>query len=213
VSEGSRPRTSSLRQAVDNDGLDANNPLHYLVLLATEAKRYDGAWDGDTESAARWTVTQWCQEIGFVPDLRDYGAGEMVDKHDDLESYSPAFFRQAATDGGQHEPAGTFDGEWIDIPFNEWSEKRLREGRKTATTRTKRYGDPGDRFRAAGANYELTHVVKVPLGIVAEQFYDVEGARTTAAFVEVWEDIHYRRGFERDWEVWLHLFREVAHGD
>jgi hypothetical protein len=116
-------------------------------------------------------------------------------------------------DGGQHEPVEIFDGEWVDIPFNDWSEERLQEGRKTATTRTKRYGDPGDRFRAAGHVYELTHVVTVPLGIVAEQFHDLEGARTTAAFVEVWEDIHYRRGFERDWEVWLHLFREVAHGD
>lgn len=116
-------------------------------------------------------------------------------------------------DGGQHEPVGAVDGEWVDIPFNDWSEQRLQAGHKTATTRTKRYGDPGDRFRAAGHVWELTHVVKLPLGIVAEQFYDLEGARTTATFVEVWEDIHPRRGFERDWAVWLHLFREVANGD
>lgn len=59
--------------------------------------------------------------------------------------------------------------------------------------------------------YELTHVVKLPLAVVAEHFYEVEGADSVQEFIEIWEDIHYRRGFEADWEVWLHLFREIDH--
>lgn len=98
----------------------------------------------------------------------------------------------------------------VDIPMNDWSVERLQAQRKRATTRTEKYGESGDRFQAAGRIYELTHVVKVPLGVVAEHFYDAEGAESPEAFTEVWEDIHYRRGYEPGWQVWLHLFREVG---
>lgn len=101
------------------------------------------------------------------------------------------------------------ESELVDIPMNDWSTERLQAGEKTATTRTRRYGEPGDRFEAAGNVYELTHVVKVPLEVVTRDFYDVEGADTPEEFVEVWEDIHHRKGFVADWMVWLHLFREV----
>lgn len=99
----------------------------------------------------------------------------------------------------------------IDIPFNDWSSERHEHGDKRATTRTDRYGDSGDRFvdKAAGMVFELTHVVRVPLGVVAEQFYEVEGAGSTEEFVEIWGDIHYRRGYDPEWPVWLHLYREV----
>lgn len=98
----------------------------------------------------------------------------------------------------------------VDIPFNTWSEAQLEQGEKTATTRTSKQGNPGDRFDAIGNTYELTHVVKLPLKIVANWFYDQEGAENPAEFREVWADIHYQRGFEPDWRVWLHLFREVC---
>lgn len=97
----------------------------------------------------------------------------------------------------------------INIPMNEWSTERLEAGEKTATTRTERYGDPGDRFRAAGRLYELTHVVRVTLDVVDENFYAEEGARSPSEFRDVWRDIHYGRGYEPGWKVWLHLFREV----
>lgn len=96
----------------------------------------------------------------------------------------------------------------VDIPMNGWSEERLAQERKWATSRTERYGEPGDTFEVNGIEYVLTHIVKVPLGVVAEQFYDIEGADSRAEFIEVWEDIHYRRGFDPEWSVWLHLFRK-----
>lgn len=97
----------------------------------------------------------------------------------------------------------------VDIPFNEWSTNRHIDGVKTATTRTSRYGRPGDTFTDAGRTYRLTHVVEVPLKVVAKHFYDVEGARSPGEFVEVWEDIHYGRGYIPKWDVWLHLYREA----
>lgn len=103
----------------------------------------------------------------------------------------------------------------IDIPFNEWSTERHEHGYKRATTRRDRYGDPGDRFTDddAGMVFELTHVLRVPLGVVAEQFYEIEGAGSTEEFVDTWEDIHYRRGYEPEWPVWLHLYRMVDRDD
>jgi hypothetical protein len=115
------------------------------------------------------------------------------------EDYDPAQWApEPATDGGR-----------VEIPFNDWSCERLAEREKTATTRTSRYGDPGDEFVVDGTVYELTHVVHVPLRVVADHFYGVEGCDSRAEFIDVWEDIHYRRGFEPEWPVYLHLFREV----
>lgn len=97
----------------------------------------------------------------------------------------------------------------VDIPWNEWSAERLRSGDKTATTRTSVYGQPGDTFTEAGKTFKLTHVVAVPLEVVSANFYEEEGANTPDEFIEVWEDIHYRKGFVPEWVVHLHLFTEV----
>lgn len=100
----------------------------------------------------------------------------------------------------------------IDIPFNDWSDDQHYQDRKRGTTRTERYGAPGDRFETAGRLFELTHVVKLPLGVVGEYFYEVEGADSPTEFESVWNDIHYQRGYDPHWQVWLHLYREVADG-
>lgn len=98
--------------------------------------------------------------------------------------------------------------ELVDIPFNDWSIEQLYSNNKTATTRTDRYGLPGERFKAAEEVWEFTHVVRVPLQVVANHFYSEEGCMSKEDFIDIWEDIHYRKGYEPDWMVWLHLFRE-----
>lgn len=97
----------------------------------------------------------------------------------------------------------------IDIPFNDWSRRRHQTHEKRATTRTSRYGEPGDVFNDGSMEFQLTHVVRLPLGVVGEYFYELEGAESQEEFREVWEDIHYRRGYDEDWTVWLHLYHEV----
>jgi|APHM01.1.fsa_nt_gi hypothetical protein len=98
----------------------------------------------------------------------------------------------------------------VEIPFNGWSKERLREGAKTATSRTKRYGDPGDVFEVEGQVYVLTHVVQLPLGIVANHFTEEEGAASYGEFIEVWQDLHPTKGYTPDRQVHLHLFRRAA---
>jgi len=97
----------------------------------------------------------------------------------------------------------------IEIPFNEWSRDKLAKEQKTATTRTSRYGDPGDTFTVNNIEYELTHTVYLPLKVVTKHFYAEEGCNFQAEFKEVWKDIHPNKGYEPAWMVWLHLFRKL----
>ncbi|ELZ48962.1 hypothetical protein C464_06110 [Halorubrum coriense DSM 10284] len=83
---------SSIRLVVDGEQLTADNPIDYLVMLLIEGKRYDGNWDGDETEVARWAVAQWCQELGWAPDLRDYRAGEQVERGDEIACLDTAFY-------------------------------------------------------------------------------------------------------------------------
>jgi len=87
----SREKHSSIRLVVDGEKLNADNPIDYLVMLLLEGKRYDGNWDGDEEKVAQWAIAQWCQEIGWVPDLRGYRAGEQVERGDEIACLETAF--------------------------------------------------------------------------------------------------------------------------
>lgn len=99
---------SGVRLAVDMDRIDPDDDLQYLVSLAVDARRYDGHWDGDSTAAAKWAVAQWCQEIGWAPNLQDLEPGEMVPKDDLPDSLAAAFDPPAdiVTDGG-HCAGGT----------------------------------------------------------------------------------------------------------
>jgi hypothetical protein len=103
----------------------------------------------------------------------------------------------------------------IEIPFNEWSKERLSINSKCATSRNKKYGNPGDTFSVTfiGCSsgtwtrvYRLMFVEKVSLGFVAKFFYSMEGCLTPDEFVKVWNDIHPRKKFDPEQLVWLHVF-------
>lgn len=102
----------------------------------------------------------------------------------------------------------------IFIPFNDWSIDKLQRGIKTATTRSKPYGKPGDTFEVnigtdVHKRYELVSVTQRLLGTVAKRHYDEEGAESTSEFIEVWNDIHPRRKFQPNDIKWFHKFKEV----
>ena len=94
----------------------------------------------------------------------------------------------------------------IEIPFNEWSRKRLGIT-KFGTTRNKKYGETGDLFIVDGYEYQLIHVIKLPLIFVRNVLYGMEGASCPEEFEKVWIEIHPRKGFEIDKKVWYHHFR------
>lgn len=95
------------------------------------------------------------------------------------------------------------------IPFLPEFEKDIESKNKTATSRTKKYGKPGDHFKAFSMLMELTHVVRVPLFVVAKYFYREEGCKSPDEFKKVWNKIHPRKKYEDDpgRMVSLHLWR------
>lgn len=97
----------------------------------------------------------------------------------------------------------------IYIPFNEWSKDKLDTDEKTCTTRTKKYGDPGDYFYVKGVKYVLTAVQRVSLQEVADFYYKYEGCGSSDEFILVWNDIHPFKGYDAEQRVYLHIFRKV----
>ena len=102
------------------------------------------------------------------------------------------------------------------IPFRPEFKERMLAGRKTWTTRSKAYGEPGDTFLQFGAVFELTAVTKLPLGTVAVHGHKQEGFETTEEFIKCWNELHPLRGYAPGEEKFVHKFRlaegMVAHG-
>ncbi len=102
----------------------------------------------------------------------------------------------------------------ISIPFNDWSKERLADGRKTATCRSKKYGEPGNTFQVncwpgPVKTFEIMSITKKKLMTVANEHYDEEGAESPQEFIEQWNLIHPRRKYQPMDEKWFHRFKEV----
>ena len=97
----------------------------------------------------------------------------------------------------------------IRIPFNAWSRERLRTHGKCATSRTKKYGEPGDWFEVDGMRFKLWATTTQPLKDVRDHHWRDEGCESPREFEVVWKSIHPRAGFKHDKVVWLHEFEQV----
>lgn len=97
----------------------------------------------------------------------------------------------------------------VGIPFNEWSLERLLDGRKTATSRNKKYGKAGDVFIIRKKVFKLISIEKMKLIIIAKFHYKEEGAKYPEEFIEIWKQIHPKRGWEPDKRVWFHKFEQI----
>ena len=96
----------------------------------------------------------------------------------------------------------------ITIPFNAWSKKRLREGKKTCTSRTREYGDIGDTFIVEGKEYKIIMCVDFPTSLIIKAFWKAEGADSQAELRRVLKSIF--RGKKLPDVLWLHEFKEVS---
>lgn len=102
------------------------------------------------------------------------------------------------------------DGELIEIPFMPEFKAALLEGRKTATSRSKRYGKPGAIFLIYGGTFLLQAVEKANLAYVKNFLFREEGLGSPDAFVEVWNRIHRRKRYAPETEVFVHYFSRVG---
>ncbi len=98
----------------------------------------------------------------------------------------------------------------IKIPFNDWSLERLQYDNKTATTRNKKYGKPGDVFYVMNTiKFELDEVIQKTLHDVAYYHFREEGARDPHEFIDVWKELHPKKGFVHNQKVYFHTFRRI----
>ena len=101
----------------------------------------------------------------------------------------------------------------LTIPFLPEFKDKLADGRKTATSRNKKYGQPGDQFQAFGMIFQLEFVLRVPLVFIGRFFVKQEGCKDFNEFRCVWDRIHpiegYYVGIAKDKRIWLHIFNRV----
>ena len=97
----------------------------------------------------------------------------------------------------------------IKIPFNNWSIKRLRNSRKTATSRNKKYGTYGDTFIVDGMKFKLISITYITLLDVAYNHFKEEGAKNPQEFIDVWNELHPKTKFVENQKVYFHTFRRI----
>lgn len=93
----------------------------------------------------------------------------------------------------------------IEIPFSREMAEAALAGRKIATTRSTRYGDPGDTFLIDGEKFVLVEVMPAYLYEVRDRFYRLEGFSSRFEFEQEWMSLHknyLNRGYSRD----VHFF-------
>ena len=99
----------------------------------------------------------------------------------------------------------------ISIPFREEFQDKMLSDKKTATSRTEKYGDVGDTFKAFGAEFQITRVYQYKLDAVAYLLCHEEGFDSPDEFMACWATIHPQKGYVPSQTVWVHGFRKLTH--
>ena len=101
---------------------------------------------------------------------------------------------------------------WPDaeIPFMASFEAAMLTGAKTATSRNKIYGHPGQKFEAFGGRFQITGLFRLTQEMVRDQHYREEGFTSPEAFEACWRKLHPRSGFKPEARVWMHKFKREA---
>jgi len=99
----------------------------------------------------------------------------------------------------------------IQIPFSKKMEIAVIEGRKCCTTRSKRYGSPGDEFKLSDGLYRIVDVQIMTLKKVMWDLHKLEGTNTMSDFEVLWRSLH-RGHFSADKEYYVHFFQAINGG-
>jgi len=79
---------------------------------------------------------------------------------------------------------------------------------KTKTSRNKKYGSKGDTFIAFGETFTIVNITKEKLKTVAEKYFEEEGFLDSNAFIQKWKQLHPRKGYDPEHEVYVHEFKK-----
>jgi len=98
----------------------------------------------------------------------------------------------------------------ITLPFMPDFEQPMLLAKKTATSRTRKYGEVGDTFHAFSHTFVLIAILEITLQAVAINFYPMEGFSSPQEFIDCWKRIHPRRGWQPDQQIYFHIFRCIS---
>lgn len=98
----------------------------------------------------------------------------------------------------------------VDIPFLQEWENKVLSGQKVCTSRTEKYGKPGDIFNRFGITFELLVIILLPLEVIARYLCSEEGCDGPEHFKQVWLKLHPRKGWVPTQLVWTHFFRRIT---
>lgn len=99
----------------------------------------------------------------------------------------------------------------IEIPFHPDMVRAIEEGRKCATTRSERYGEPGDTFALPGHDFQkyvLIDVFPAKLQGIRDNLYRLEGVDSPEEFEQLWRRLH-RGNFLKNKDYFIHFFGAV----
>lgn len=94
----------------------------------------------------------------------------------------------------------------IKIPFNDRFRDAMLSGRKTVTSRTRWYGKVGDTFEVFGRKFIIRERFNCRLDDVITDYLSEEGFASPGDFIEFWQKLHPRRGYNPDQIVCVHKF-------
>jgi len=97
----------------------------------------------------------------------------------------------------------------VNIPFKEQFREVMLSGDKTFTSRTKKMGSYNDTFDVFSATFRINDVCRMKLNTVAYAFYKEEGCKSPDDFINIWEKIHPRKGFDPEQWVFVHIFERI----
>jgi hypothetical protein len=97
----------------------------------------------------------------------------------------------------------------INLPFLPEFREAMLSGRKVCTSRTRKFGKAGDRFKAFGEEFEINRIDRWALSAVAKHLFRQEGFDYSILFIGCWVKLHPRKKYDEDKMVWVHFFRRV----
>lgn len=102
----------------------------------------------------------------------------------------------------------TYFPKLIFLPMRPHNRTQCLNGQKTATSRTRKFGNVGDFFQLGDSYFELTNVTTAKLKDVAEKCFKAEGFTTSEAFIREWQSIHPYKGYRPEQLVYYHEFKK-----
>ena len=97
----------------------------------------------------------------------------------------------------------------VSIPFARLWERKMLDGIKTTTWRTRKHGEPGDRFPAFGEKFELLRVYQLSYEFLIWLHYGTEGCESQSELRQIFRKLWHGTEPHNSKVGWLHEFRKL----